>query len=196
MRARGAEGRGDQNSGRRIFLEMRGAVDAHRHALAGSYGAGRDLERRAQFVLLEAPADGVGELRGLGRNRLQLQPFLLLHEDQHGGRMQQHAQAVGDALHHGCRVGQAVQRRGRPGKLQQKFLEPFVRLRHAVTTRITRVGCQWTPSALAKRLKTIGLQIKLRCVLKLSQGNTRGQCRDVKRHQNDTGVSFCYRAIE
>ena len=109
VRARGAKGRRDENSGRRIFSEMRGAVDAHRNALAGGDGAGGDLERRAQVVLLETRTDGEGELGSLGRHRLQLEQFFLLDEDEHGGRMQQHAEAVGDALHHGCGVGQAMQ---------------------------------------------------------------------------------------
>ena len=109
VRARGAKGRRDQNSGRRIFSEMRGAVDAHRNALAGGDGAGGDLERRAELVLLETRADGEGEPWGLGRHRLQPKEFLLLDEDENGGRMQQHAEAVGDALHHGGGVGQAMQ---------------------------------------------------------------------------------------
>ncbi len=109
VRARGAKGRGDENSGRRIFSEMRSAVDADRDALAGGDGAGGDLERRAEVVLLETRTDGESKLRSLGRHRLQLEQFLLLDEDEHGGRMQQHAEAVGDALHHGGGVGQAMQ---------------------------------------------------------------------------------------
>ena len=112
VRARGAEGRRDENSGRRIFSEMRGAVDAHRNALAGGDGASGDLERRAEVVLLKTRTDGVGEPGSLGRHRLQLEQFFLLDEDEHDGRMQQHAESVGDALHHGCGVGQAVQRGG------------------------------------------------------------------------------------
>ena len=91
---------------------MGGAVDAHRNAFAGGDGAGGDLQRRAQLVLLETRTDGEGEPGRLGRHRLQLEQFLLLDEDQHGGRMQQHAEAVGDVLHHGCGVGQAMQRGG------------------------------------------------------------------------------------
>ncbi len=112
VRARGAKGRRDENSGRRIFSEMRSVVDAHRNALAGGDGAGRDLERRAQVVLLETRADGAGKPRNFGRYRLQLEQFLLLDKDKHGRGMQQHAQAVGDALHHGRSVGQAMQRGG------------------------------------------------------------------------------------
>ena len=119
LRARGTKGRRHQNSGRRIFSEVRGAVDAHRNALAGGDGASGDLDRRAQVVLLETRADGAGEIGGIGRHRLQHEPclrlhlfllhLLLLNKDEHGGRMQQHAQAVGDALRHGGGVGQAMQ---------------------------------------------------------------------------------------
>ena len=91
---------------------MRGAVDAHRNAFAGGDGAGGDLQRGAQLVLLETRADGEREPRRLGRHRLQLEPFLLLDEHQHGGRMQKYAEAVGDVLHHGRDVGQAMQRGG------------------------------------------------------------------------------------
>ena len=47
----------------------------------------------------------------------------------------------------------------------------------------------------AKRLKTIELQYNLSLILKLSQGNLRGQCQLVKRHRNDTGVSIGHRRI-
>ena len=88
---------------------MRGAVDAHRNALAGGDGTGRDLQRRAKVVLLETRTDGEGKPGSLGRHRLQLEEFFLLGEDEHGRRMQQHAEAVGDALHHGCGAGQTMQ---------------------------------------------------------------------------------------
>ena len=109
VRARGTKGRGDENSGRRVFSEMRSAVDADRNTLAGGHGAGRDLERRAQVVVLETRTDGERKPGNFGRHRLQLEQFFLLHEDEHGGRMQQRTQAVGNALHHGCGVGQAMQ---------------------------------------------------------------------------------------
>jgi hypothetical protein len=47
-----------------------------------------------------------------------------------------------------------------PGKLQEKLLESLVRLRQVAETRISGVGCQYAPIALAKRLKTIELHIK------------------------------------
>ncbi len=91
---------------------MRGAVDAHRNAFAGSGGAGGNLQRRAQLVLLETRTDGECEPRRLGRHRLQLQQFLLLYENQNGGRMQKYAEAVCDVLDDRCDVGQAMQRGG------------------------------------------------------------------------------------
>ena len=71
--ARGAKRNRDENSGRRIFSEMRAAVDAHRNALAGGNGAGGDLKRRAEIVLLETGADGESEPGRLGGHRLQLE---------------------------------------------------------------------------------------------------------------------------
>ncbi len=109
VRARGAKGCRDENSRRRVFSKMRSAVDTHRNALAGGDRASGDLERRAQVALLETRADGKSELGSLGRHRLQLEHFLLLHEHEHRGRMEQDAEAVGDALHHGRRVRQAMQ---------------------------------------------------------------------------------------
>jgi hypothetical protein len=60
------------------------------------------------------------------------------------------------------------------GKLEKKFLERIVRLRQVAGTRIRRMGVQWAPFASAKRLKTIELQINVRWILKLSQGNMKG----------------------
>ena len=74
--------------------------------------AGGDLERRAEVVLLETRTDGGGQPGGFGRDRLQLEQFLLLDEHKDGGRMQQHAEAVGDVLHYGRSVGQAMERGG------------------------------------------------------------------------------------
>ena len=113
VRARGAKGCRDENSGRRVFSKMRGAVDAHRNTLAGGDGAGGDLERRAEVVLFETRTDGESEPGEVGRHRLQLEHFLWLgllleKKDEHGGRMQEHAEAVGDTLHHGGGVGQAM----------------------------------------------------------------------------------------
>src|SRR6266436_8403893 len=88
---------------------MRGTVDAHGNAFAGDDGAGGDLERGSEVVLLEARTDGDSEPAVLGGHRLQQEQFLLLDEDEHGGRMKQHAKAVGDALHHGSSVGQAME---------------------------------------------------------------------------------------
>src|SRR5260370_8613766 len=61
------------------------------------------------MVLLKRRTNEEGEPAVLGGRRLQQEQFLLLDEDEHGGRMKQHAKAVGDALHHGSRVGQAMQ---------------------------------------------------------------------------------------
>ncbi len=66
MRARGAEGRGDENPGRRIGSKMRCAVDAYRDTLARGHGASGDLEGRAQVILLETSADGCREFREFG----------------------------------------------------------------------------------------------------------------------------------
>ena len=66
MGARGTKGRGDENSERRVFSEMRSAVDAHGDALAGGDGAGSDLERRAEVVLLETRTDREGKPGSLG----------------------------------------------------------------------------------------------------------------------------------
>lgn len=52
------------------------------------------------------------------------------------------------------------------------------------------VGLPEATSSDAKRLKTIGLHNNLPLILKLSQANSRGGCRVVKRHQSDTGVSI------
>ncbi len=91
---------------------MRRSVDAHRNALAGGDGTSGDLERRAEVVLLETRTNRAGKFGRFGGHRLQLEYFFLLDEDKHGRRMQQQAEAIGDALHHGCGVRQAMQRGG------------------------------------------------------------------------------------
>jgi hypothetical protein len=91
---------------------MRRSVDAHRYALAGSDGASGDLERRAEVVLLKPRTNGTSKSGRFGGHRLQLEDFLLLDKDEHGRRMEQQAETVGDALHHGCGIGQAMQRGG------------------------------------------------------------------------------------
>src|SRR3984885_4820653 len=78
MRARGTKGSRDENSGRRVGSKMRGAVDTDGNAFARGHGARRDLKRRAQVILLKSRAYAERELRGFGRNRLQLKYFFLL----------------------------------------------------------------------------------------------------------------------
>jgi hypothetical protein len=78
-----------------------------------------------------------------------------------------------------------------PGKLQEKLLERRIRLRRGAGTRISGVGCQWTPIALAKRLKTIELHIKRTLDSQIESRIMRGRYRVVKRHKSDIGVSFC-----
>ena len=57
---------------RGILSEMGSAVDAHGNALARGNRARRNLNRRPQFVLLEARSDGQRQLWRIGRDGLQI----------------------------------------------------------------------------------------------------------------------------
>jgi hypothetical protein len=80
-----------------------------------------------------------------------------------------------------------------PGKLQEKLLEGLVRLRRVAGTRFSGVGCQWRTNRLAKRLKTLGLHKNGTLDSQIESREYQGRCRDVKRPESDTGVSFCNR---
>ena len=60
------------------------SVDAHGNALASGDGAGGDLERGAEVILLETRADGESKRGDFGGYRLQLEQFFLLDENEHG----------------------------------------------------------------------------------------------------------------
>ena len=131
VRTRRAERRRNQRPCRQILAEVGSTVYIDRNALARADRPRRDLQRRPQIMLRRARANDLRQMRRFRRDRLQLKEFFVLHKNQHGRRLQNPAETIGNSFRHrGCfwqtmHFGRQLDQNGRAAMLLlSKLMEP------------------------------------------------------------------------